>query len=50
MTYLLEVGYMNGYLGQLGKLSKVPMPTIDALKNMVESKVSMRTNTRQFSV
>ena len=43
---LLEVGYMNGYLGQLGRLYKVPTPTIDALKHMVELKASMRTNTR----
>ena len=43
---LLEVGYMNGYLGQLGKLYQVPTPTIDALKHMVELKASMRTNMR----
>ena len=43
---LLETDYMNRYLGQLGRLYKVPTPTIDALKNMVEFKASMRTNTR----
>jgi len=43
---LLEVDYMNGYLGRLGRVYKVPTPTIDALKNMVELKVSMRRNTR----
>jgi len=43
---ILEVDYMNGYLGRLGKLYKVPTPTIDALKNMVELKALMRTNTR----
>jgi len=26
----LEVDYVNGYLGQLGKLYQVPTPTIDA--------------------
>jgi 2-dehydropantoate 2-reductase len=43
---LLEVDYMNGYLRQLGKQYKVPTPTIDALKNMVVLKASMRTNMR----
>ena len=43
---LLEVDYMNGYLEQLGRLYKVPTPTINALKHMVELKASMRTNTR----
>jgi len=38
---ILEVDYMNGYLGQLGKLYKVPTPTIDVLKNMVELKASI---------
>ena len=43
---LLEVDYMNGYLGQLGRAYKVPTPTINALKSLVELKASMRTNTR----
>ena len=37
-------------LGQLGKLYQVPTQTIDALKNMVALKASMRTNMRQFSI
>jgi 2-dehydropantoate 2-reductase len=43
---LLEIDYMNGHLGQLGRAYKVPTPTIDALKNMVELKAAMRRNTR----
>jgi len=39
----LEVDYVNR---QLGKLYQVPTPTIDALKNMVVLKTSMRTNMR----
>ena len=43
---LLEVDYMNGYLERLGRVNKVPTPTINALRNMVELKASMRRNAR----
>ena len=42
----MEVDYIHGYLGQLGRAYKVPTPTIDVVKSMVELKASIRRNTR----
>ena len=39
---VLEVDFMNGYLSRLGQAYKVPTPTIDALRNAVLIKASLR--------